>query len=529
MQVKNPVLRGFNPDPSILHVDGNYYIATSTFEWFPGICINHSKDLANWEIAGYALTDDNILDMTGFDMSCGIWAPNLTYSSGLFYLVYTVVYTDRQRYKDTYNYLVTAGDVKGPWSRPVFLNCSGFDPSLFHEGEKKYLVNMVIDHRVNHERFAGVDVQEYDVKAEKLIGQPVRISAGTSRPDTEGPNIIKKDGYYYLTLAEGGTLYNHCTTALRSRNLFGPYEENPNNPVLTSVGQEGCLLQRAGHSQIMQGGDGRWYMAHLASRPIAQCSILGRESSIQNIEWTSDGWFKLSANQTGKPEITFSVPAEVKQKRDSSEFVDFRDGIIPLSYMSLRRSFKTNGIELVNQKLRISGGASIMGKFRQGLIARRQQSFECDFTAAMQFRPRHLNHIAGLLVYYNYDNNYYLKMSRDENGEFLCVSSTVNRKLNDSDPVYLPSAAPQTIYLKVKIRKEDLIFSYSVNGMEFISLGTVLDMKNISDERIEGNGFTGSMLGVNCCDVQGDGVYADFLSFDYREYGPEQEDDASRR
>jgi len=133
------------------------------------------------------------------------------------------------------------------------------------------------------------------------------------------------------------------------------------------------------------------------------------------------------------------------------------------------------------------------------------------------------------LVYYNYDNNYYLKMSRDENGEFLCVSSTVNRKLNDSDPVYLPSAAPQTIYLKVKIRKEDLIFSYSVNGMEFISLGTVLDMKNISDERIEGNGFTGSMLGVNCCDVQGDGVYADFLSFDYREYGPEQEDDASRR
>ena len=162
MQVSNPVLRGFNPDPSILRVEDDYYIATSTFEWFPGVCIHHSKDLVNWEIAGYALTDDISLDMTGLDMSCGVWAPNLTYHKGLFYLIYTVVYTDRQRYKDTYNYLVTAADIKGPWSKPVFLNCSGFDPSLFHDGDKKYLVNMVIDHRVDYERFAGVDVQEYD-------------------------------------------------------------------------------------------------------------------------------------------------------------------------------------------------------------------------------------------------------------------------------------------------------------------------------------------------------------------------------
>jgi len=133
MNVKNPVLKGFNPDPSILRVEGDYYIATSTFEWFPGVCIYHSKDLVNWKIVSYALTDDKYLDMTGIDMSCGIWAPNLTFCDGLFYLLYTIVYTDRQRYKDTYNYLVTAKDVKGPWSKPVFLNCSGFDPSLFHE------------------------------------------------------------------------------------------------------------------------------------------------------------------------------------------------------------------------------------------------------------------------------------------------------------------------------------------------------------------------------------------------------------
>ena len=516
MLVKNPVLRGFNPDPSLLRVGSDYYIATSTFEWFPGVCIHHSKDLVNWEIASYALTDDNLLDMTGFDMSLGVWAPNLTFCGGLFYLVYTVVYTDRQRYKDTYNYLVTAKDVKGPWSKPVFLNCSGFDPSLFHEDGKIYLLNMLIDHRVDYERFPGIHVQEYDPKTEKLIGSPVHITSGTSKRLPEGPNLVKKGAYYYLTLAEGGTLYNHCTTVLRSKNLFGPYEENPDNPVLTSAGQQDCGFERSGHSQIMEDSDGNWYMAHLCSRPIDKCSILGRESSIQNIEWTDDGWYRLSANRTGKPETAFSVPAETAQNLDMSERADFRDGKIPLSYMSLRRSFKTNGIEIVNQKLRVTGGASVMSKYRQALIARRQQSFVCDFSAAMEFRPRHLNHVAGLLVYYNYDNNYYLKMSCDDKGAFLCASSTVNRVLSDSKPVYLPPRN-DVIYLKAEIRSEKLNFYYSADGEKYEPVGAALDMKNISDERIEGNGFTGSMLGVNCCDCQGDGVFADFLYLDYRE------------
>ena len=204
------------------------------------------------------------------------------------------------------------------------------------------------------------------------------------------------------------------------------------------------------------------------------------------------------------------------QNQNLSERVDFHDGKIPLSYMSLRRSFKTNGIEIIDGKLRITGGASIMSKYRQGLIARRQQSFSCDFLAAMQFQPRHLNHVAGLLVYYNYDNNYYLKMSCDDKGKFLCVSSTVNKKLCDTEPVCLPSDI-RTVYLMAEIRTENLQFFYSEDGEKFHPIGAVLDMKNISDERIEGNGFTGSMLGVNCSDLQGDGIFADFLFFDYRE------------
>lgn len=193
MRIQNPVLRGFHPDPSLVRTGDGYYIATSTFEWFPGVCIFYSDDLADWELVSHGLTDDSLVDMTGIDSACGIWAPNLTYCDGTFYLMYTIVYTNRSRFKDTWNYLTTAKDVRGPWSKPVFLNCSGYDPSLFH--------------------------------------------------DTDGPNIMKHDGWYYLVCAEGGTEFGHCSVMLRSRSIWGPYEEEPNNPVISSAGKD-CLLQR---------------------------------------------------------------------------------------------------------------------------------------------------------------------------------------------------------------------------------------------------------------------------------------------
>ena len=520
MKVINPVLKGFNPDPSLVRAGDDYYIATSTFEWFPGVAIHHSKDLVNWELVSYGLNDDQWVDMTGLDASCGIWAPNLTYVDGTFYLVYTIVYTDRQRYKDTHNFLTTATDIKGPWTKPVFLNQSGFDPSLYHEGDKKYVVNMVIDHRVDYVRFCGIDVQEYDGKNQKLIGEPVRVSAGTGRGDTEGPNIFKRGDYYYLVLAEGGTRYDRCTTVQRSKNLFGPYEDCPFNPILTSAGQLNCQLERAGHSQAIEGKDGNWYMAHLSSRPVKKASILGRESAIQNVHWTEDDWFKLSANDTGKPEIEFDVPNASEGtivNRDMSAKVDFSQvKNIPLDYMTLRRSFKSNGISIKNGKLHLQGGASMMSKFFQALLARRQQSLSCDFETEMTFNPRHLNHIAGMLVYYNCDNNYYLKMSRSPEGVFLGVTSSVNKVIEDSGQQYLPENTNK-VYLKAEIRVEDLQFYFSLDGKDYQPIGSVLDMKNISDEKIMGNGFTGSMLAVNCSDVQGDGVFAEFGYLDYQE------------
>jgi xylan 1,4-beta-xylosidase len=532
MKIKNPVIPGFHPDPSLLRVGEDYYIATSTFEWFPGVRIHHSKDLVNWELAAYALKDDTAVDMTGLDMSCGIWAPNLTYDNGTFYLAYTIVYTDRPTFKDTHNFVITAENIKGPWSKPVPLSRSGFDPSIFHDTDgKKYLVNMTMDYREKKYRFSGIDVQEYDAVNKKLTGEPVRIFRGTSRGTTEGPNIMKRNGWYYLVCAEGGTGIRHCVTVVRSKSIHGPYEECPYNPIMTAMDKPECELQRAGHAQVIEGVDGNWYMAHLCSRPLSGYSILGRETGIQNVHWTEDGWFRLTANDGGNPELYFEVPDSEKTVNgitygaishsgnflpNRSEKTTFESGEIPLSYMTLRRSFKTNGIEVKDGVLRIQGGCSLASKYQQGLLARPQQSFNCDFTTAIRFNPKNLNHIAGLLVYYNCDNCYHLRITKDKRGKLINLTSVSNKNINDSDPVYLQEDT-DIYYLKAEIRREEVKFYYSINGEDYQGVGQIQDMKNISDEHIEGNGFTGSMVGVNCSDLQGDGVYADFLWLNYNE------------
>lgn len=518
MRVKNPVIPGFHPDPSLVRVGEDYYIATSTFEWFPGVRIYHSKDLANWKIVSYGLTQEAKVDLTGIDSACGIWAPNLTYDNGIFYLAFTIVYTNRSRFKDTHNYVITAKDIKGPWSDPVPLSRSGFDPSIFHDTNgKKYLVNMTLNYRENKNRFSGIDVQEYDYINERLAGDPVRVFLGTPKGKTEGPNIMKHNDWYYLVCAEGGTGKNHCVTVVRSKNIYGPYEECPFNPVMTSAGKAGCKLKRAGHGQVIEGLDGNWYMAHLCSRPLKGYSILGRETGIQNIIWTKDDWFRLSDNNNGSPALYFNIPGEVKIESDRSQRVEFKKDKIPLDYMTLRRSFKSNGIKIEDGVLRIKGGCSVSSKFQQGLIARPLQCFTSDFTTGMKFRPRHLNHLAGLLVYYNYDNYYHLRVTRDEKGAFIHLSAMINKEITDEEVAYLPQDF-DICYLRAKIRHETVQFYYSLDGVNYIESGKAQDMKNISDEHVNGNGFTGAMVGVNCVDLQGDGVYADFLFLDYKEF-----------
>ena len=240
--IRNPILKGFNPDPSICRVGADYYIATSTFEWYPGVQIHHSRDLVNWRLVKRPLDRASQLDMRGNPDCCGVWAPCLSHADGRFWLIYTDVKRLDGNFKDAHNYLVTAPAITGPWSDPIYLNSSGFDPSLFHDDDgRKWLLNLQWKHSTDsvggtpkHSAFDGILLQEYDPVARHLTGPIRNIFAGSPHGLVEGPHLFKRDGWYYLTTAEGGTGYDHAVTMARSRALLGPYELHPDTHLLTS-------------------------------------------------------------------------------------------------------------------------------------------------------------------------------------------------------------------------------------------------------------------------------------------------------
>jgi xylan 1,4-beta-xylosidase len=362
--IHNPILKGFNPDPSMIRVGDDYYIATSTFEWFPGVQIHHSRDLVNWRLLTHPLTRVSQLDLRGAQSSGGVWAPHLSYDNGTFYLIYTDVKNRKGPYKDTHNYMVTASDILGPWSEPVFLNSSGFDPALFHDDDgRKWLVNMRWDFRKGRSRFSGIVLQEYSPAEKKLVGPVREISKGSHLGVTEGPQLYKRAGYYYLLLAEGGTGYNHAATLARSRNIEGPYEFDPEYPLLTTIDNPEHPLLKAGHGSLVQTQGGEWFMAHLCARPLPGRMLcpLGRETALQRVEWTEDGWLRLAGG--GKlPQVKVPSPG-LREHRfpEPPEKDDFENGELNTHFQTLRIPAEESWLSLSERPgyLRLRGQESL--------------------------------------------------------------------------------------------------------------------------------------------------------------------------
>ncbi len=326
--IRNPILRGFHPDPSIVRVKDDYYIATSTFEWWPGIRLHHSGDLKNWELIGYPLNRVSQLDLRGVGASQGVWAPDLTWADGIFYLVYTVVKSFYCNMYDTENYIITAADIHGPWSEPVSLNNFGFDPSLFHDTDgRKYIVSMTTDHRVPKKYAGRLVLQEYDPVKKAMTG-PVRDIYRGEKIFLEGPHIFRRKDWYYLFAADTGTGEGHGQSILRSENVWGPYEmfkadfmrrdsEAEAYSVLTSRHHEDILLQKSGHCDLVETPDGEWYAVHLCGRasgdknpadakrfPGCRRYMIGRETALQKMRWTKDDWLVLDGGgNTPKEEV----------------------------------------------------------------------------------------------------------------------------------------------------------------------------------------------------------------------------------
>ncbi|MBZ7921982.1 glycoside hydrolase family 43 protein [Ensifer adhaerens] len=536
--IRNPILRGFNPDPSICRVGDDYYIATSTFEWYPGVQIHHSRDLVNWKVIRRPLERASQLDMRGNPDSCGIWAPCLSYDDGLFWLVYTDVKRFDGNFKDAHNYIVTAEAIETTWSDPVYVNSSGFDPSLFHDDDgRKWFLNMQWNHRTEsfggspkHPAFDGILLQEWDERTRKLVGPVKNIFAGSPLGLVEGPHLFKKNGWYYLTTAEGGTGYDHAVTMARSRSIDGPYEMHPDTYLITSKDHPDAPLQRAGHGQYVETPDGQAYHTHLTGRPLAplrRCT-LGRETALQKCVWRDDGWLYLE-NGGPVPEVLVPAPGPVEelQAPDVVE-TDFDDDALPLEFQWLRtpRPERIFSPERRAGHLRLFGRESIGSWFEQALVARRQEHHSFRAETAVDFTAETYQQVAGLTHYYNRHKFHALGVTWHETlGRALTILSCPGDFPHGRLEFPLGSgvAIPDgPIELAMEIRDNDLQFFWRERRAgDWRAVGPVLDAGVVSDEggRGEHGSFTGAFAGMFAFDTSGAGKPADFDCFRYVSLG----------
>jgi xylan 1,4-beta-xylosidase len=531
--IMNPILPGFNPDPSICRVGDDYYIATSTFEWFPGVQIHHSRDLVNWTLVRRPLERASQLNMLGNPDSCGIWAPCLSFADGQFWLVYTDVKRFEGSFKDAPNYIVTSPTIEGEWSDPVFVNSSGFDPSLFHDDDgRKWFVNQLWNHRplarntVGHIAFDGIVLQKYDPAQKKLVGPVKNIYPGTSLGLVEGPHLFKRNGWYYLTTAEGGTGYQHAVTMARSRNIDGPYETHPDLHVITSKDHPEAVLQRAGHGQYVETPSGEGYHTHLCGRPLSpnrRCT-LGRETGLQKVVWRDDWLYLSHGGQV--PSVEVEAPAGAHKHPGPAEIVrDFDDASLPMEFQWLRTPHPERIFSLTERPgyLRIFGRQSIGSWFEQGLVGRRQEHHSFRAETVVDFKPHTYQQVAGLTHYYGRYKFHAFGITVDEVlGPSLIILSCPGDYPSGrlQYPIGIGESVPGgVIRLAMEVRDNELQYFFKPLGGDWQKIGPVLDASVISDEGgglNEHGSFTGAFAAMFAFDISGEGMPADFDSFSYK-------------
>lgn len=556
--ITNPILRGFQPDASVCVVGEDYYIATSTFEWWPGVMIYHSKDLVNWRLAARPLKRRDQLSLVGDRNSGGIWAPHLSWAEGKFWLMITDVKTD-QCFKDTLNYVMSCEKIDGEWSDPVFVHGLGFDPALFWDDDgKTYVMSMLWDYRPYKPYFGGVAIQEYDPLENRLLGEAERIFEGSGWGLTEGPQIMKKDGWYYLLCAEGGTGFSHASVVCRSRNIWGPYEISPYTPLISTRFAPDSPLQKCGHASFLKTAAGQWYITYICARPLSlqrgNC-VLGRETGLAEIEWI-EGWPRLK--DAGKapyavaeggeivlPDRSVTLPAppvkdgwnlftvpplhvftpEGKQQVDFSTETDFDECELPEYFHTLREPLGEH-MSLKERPgfLRLYGQQSIASLHNQTMVARRWQSVYFNAGTIMEFYPANYNQMAGLTCFYNTENYMYAYVSYDEERKcrildiLVCDQGITTVKLGEGR-VSLPDNA-RRIRLEVRIEREKLQFYYGWDEEGWHPLGMELPADHLSDDYIRDSAlvFTGAMVGICVQDLYDHSAYGDFDCFYYSEY-----------
>ena len=538
----NPILSGFYPDPSICRVGDDYYMATSSFAYFPGIPIFHSKDLVHWEQIGHAIHRPEQIDYSRAEHSEGLWAPTLRYHEGTFYMINTFVSEGREA--ERHNYIVTAKDPAGPWSDPIVVEgADGIDSSLFFDddGSVWYCGNYINAEEL-YKGHHGIYLCELDPVTFQFKGERKTIWPGEKSRSKwiEAPHIYKINGMYYLLVAEGGTFTNHSVMMARCDTIDGEYEICPRNPIVTH--RHISLMNPisvTGHADFVETQNGEWWMVLLAVRPYGTTKPqfnTGRETFLIPVKWEEDGWLKVD-NENGLvneyerrpnlPEVFYPVP---------SRSDNFENSTLGMMWNQIR-SMKTGFYSLTDRKgyLRLFLEPERLSDHytTPAFLGRRQQHQYFAAGTAMEFTPKAENEEAGMALIQNHDYYYLFTVCREEGKNILKVS----RRLNDSPVishlmegfedehteyhvvtqelarVELPEQFSR-IYLSVQCQLETYDFYYGFQEGEKIPVLTGADASLLSTN--VAGGFVGAYLGMYAtANGEKSNDYADFDWFTY--------------
>lgn len=402
---RNPVCRGMHPDPSILRVGDDYYMVNSSFIYFPCIPISHSKDLVHWEVIGHAVTDrDWAKEHLGhLEGGRGFWAPDISYFDGRFYICATLRNNDDAEYIQT-QVITSADKPEGPYETPVIHNVLGIDPSIFtdDDGRRYMLVNR------------GARIMEISADGKEILSKPSLIWYGHSGRAPEGPHLLKKDGYYYCFLAEGGTGKGHMVAVGRSKNLMGPYEDCPYNPIMTQK-DEIAPIQCCGHGKPVQTQDGRWFMVYLCSRFMdGTWGMLGRETCLDEMTWTPDGWPLV--NKGMGPSYMNTLPWPDRKPRQQKQPPYKVEWMSPRTIDPEYLSIREDGTILIR-----GDGSDLSSRNCRSLCVACQPDFkfsvEFEMDVPREEREKAFHSDAGVVLYY--DENTYVKFGVTKDSVFI--------------------------------------------------------------------------------------------------------------
>lgn len=498
---KNPVLSGFYPDPSVCRAGDYYYLVNSSFQYFPAVPIHRSKDLINWESIGHVLSRPSQVRLEKISSWGGIYAPSIRHHKGRFYMTTTNV-------SDKGNFYVYTDDPQGEWSDPLWVDQGGIDPDIFFDEDgKTYFLSAN----------KGILLCEIDVQTGKRLTVSKLIWNGTGGRHPEGPHIYKKDGYYYLMIAEGGTEYGHKVTIARSRSIYGPFESNPANPILTHINDNAANnpIQGTGHADLIQAHDGSWWTVFLGFRPQSYLHhVLGRETFLAPVRWDRDAWPVVNGNGTVQLDMDAKTLPQVKVPQQSAR-VNF-DSAKPGWEWNYLCNPSLDNYSLKERKgyLRLkTSGVSLDDMDSPTFLGRRQQHSSFSATAAVDFSNLKEGAKAGITSYMLNNYHYELYITVRNSKHYLCLGYTLGSLKQTVKEVPLSG---REVYLRIEGTNDHYNFFYSYNNDQFDKVGSA-DVRFLSSETA--GGFTGVYLGLFAESADGNGGFADF---DWFNYVPEQ-------